>query len=115
MFESEDIEQLEALAVFLDGRLREFFHVLIQDVTEVLDDDGRIAPGPPLLRLEFVGVIDQPMLEGMHRRLEELATEYGVVYQGCASHAEFPFDLDMFEAALGEETPPEFMLEDDGE
>lgn len=115
MFESEDIEQLEELAVFLDSRLREFFHVLIQDETEVLDDDGQISAGPPLLRLEFVGVVDQPLLTGMHRRLEELATDYGVAYQGCASHTEFPFDLDLFEAALTNEQPREFMSDEEEE
>jgi hypothetical protein len=112
MFQADEIEPLDQLGGFLDGRLREYFHVLLQETSDVLEDENT-SEGPPLLRLEFVGVLDEPTLAGMHKRLEELAAEYGVNYQGCSSQREFPFDLDMFEAALGDEPQGDFMPEDE--
>jgi Regulator of ribonuclease activity B len=103
MFESDEIEPLEELGEFLDARLREFFHVLLQESKEEFREDGGEVQGPPLLRLEFVGVVDEPMLAGMHERLDALAAEYGVRYVGVSNYSEFPFDLDMFDAAIAKE------------
>jgi hypothetical protein len=102
-FRSDDVEPLEALGELLDSRLREFFHVLLQDTVEEVQPDGSTIDGPPMLRLEFVGIIDEPMLKGLHKRLTALAKDHGVRYEGCDNYSEFPFDLDMFDAAMSAE------------
>src|SRR5688572_21933381 len=57
-FRAENVEGLEALGEFLDVRLREFFHVMLQDTVEEVDENGVSTEGNPMLRVEFVGVID---------------------------------------------------------
>lgn len=112
-FRSDEIEPLMELAELLDVRLREFFHVLVQESVDEYGADGSIKEGGPILRLEFVGTIDEPMLAGMNERLETLAVKYGVRYEGAASYAEFPFDLDMFDAAISAEIPIDFGFDEE--
>jgi hypothetical protein len=112
-FRSDEIEPLMELGEFLDGRLREFFHVLIQESVEEYDADGSVNEGAPMLRLEFVGSVDEPMLAGMNERLESLAVRFGVRYEGGTSYPEFPFDLDMFDAAIAAEFPEDIGDDED--
>jgi hypothetical protein len=102
-FRADQVEPLEELGELLDSRLREFFHVLLQDTVEEVQPDGSVINGPPMLRLEFVAVVDEPMLKGLHKRMTALAKRYGVRYEGCANYSEFPFDLDMFDAAMSDQ------------
>jgi hypothetical protein len=99
-FRADDIEPLEELGQFMHDRLHEFFHVNLQDVVEEVKPDGSVTEGPPMLSIDYVGVLDEPTVAGLHKRFTAIAKERGLRYEGVASYTDMPFDLDIFDAAM---------------
>jgi len=99
-FCADDVEPLQEFAEFLHPLLHELFFLILQDSVTEHGPNGQKTEGPPMLRLEFIGVIDEPTLAGMHERLAPLAAERDLRYEGVATYSEAPLNLGFFDAAM---------------